>query len=319
MNSGLQNWVALPTGAQQLRALKGVATFKGPIRSFETQCDFRKWQTPGQRAPVLSARLWSSIMTFDNRTKKWIIAAGAVLVVLILAFAVKQARAADVPSSSTVRATLVKAPEPWTKFYFGGHFGYGMLDTSGSIGPLGGPAGPSFSYGGDRDGFFYGAHAGAQKQFDWLVLGLEGSLAKANINGTSAVNGPAGPIAGVSTSYDVSWLAMAEVKAGIAMGAWLPHLTAGGACGLGNATISFAGPPATAFGSSDTWSCGWTLGAGLELALADNLSVFARANYVNLGTSQVSTPVGAVAPGVGISAPLDVKGWLFKGGANLLF
>jgi len=216
--------------------------------------------------------------------------------------------AADVPETRTTRTAT--AIFDWSGFYAGAHAGYAWGEARGSISPFG--FGP-FAYSPDPDGWFYGLQAGAQRQLGTLVLGVDGSISKANIKGSSGVTGPGGAIAGLSTSYDVAWLAMAEVKAGFAWGAWLPHLTAGGACGLGNATAAFG---ATSVGSSDTWHCGWTAGAGLDWAIASNLILNVGYRYVDLGSAQVSFPISG---GVGVSVPVDLKAHMIRGGASLKF
>ena len=245
-------------------------------------------------------------MEFVKRNVWWIAAAAVLLAIGYFAFGSK-AKASDVPRPPERGEQIVTAPYDWSGFVAGAHAGYAWGETSGTIN-----IGPGFSYGGDRNGMLYGVNVGAQQQLGALVLGVEGSVSKADINGTSVVTNTGGA---VSTSYTIDWLAIAEAKVGLAMGRWLPHLTAGGACGQGNATVTF---PGAAFGSSDTWHCGWTAGGGLDFMLAQNFVVNVGYRYVDLGTAQVSFPIPG-GGGAGVSAPLDIKAHTVRAGASLKF
>lgn len=259
-------------------------------------------------------------MEFVRRNVGWIAIAIAIAIALItyIVFGGK-ARASDAPGSRAPQQQIVTAQAPldWSGFYTGLHGGYGWAETSGQIGPFG-PT--TITYGGDRDGFFYGAHIGAQKQFGGLVLGVEGSLSKANIEGSSAVGGiilPPG--SSLTTSYHMAWLATAEAKAGLDMGRLLPFATAGGACAQGKAGVSFTSPgPSFSANSSDEYNCGWTVGAGADWMVTQNIIATVKYNYVDFGSS---TPCFAF-PGSGgacVGVPFDVKAHLVRGALSMKF
>lgn len=237
------------------------------------------------------------------RTQKRNFMIGAAAIAIIIGVgACYQANASDMPTKYEPRT--VQAPSIWDGFWIGAHGGYGWGSGSGSI--LG-----AFAYSPDPEGWLYGLHAGAQKQYGSMVWGLQADISKGNnLNGTSAVSGAP---AGVTASYDIAYLATAEVKLGLDMGRWLPHMTAGGACAQGKGSTNVV-----PFDSGDTYHCGWTVGGGLDLALSRNIIITARYQYMDLGTADVAYPIPG-GGGLGISTPLDLEAHVFKLGASAKF
>jgi len=210
-----------------------------------------------------------------------------VSVVLSLA-AAGGALAADLPQPAPPpRATYVPMAEPtynWGGFYIGlnGGYGFGNSNWSASGGSTG-----SFS----TDGFFIGGTFGANYEMNAFVLGVEvdgdwqdlgGSTAAcATVFATTAAGGaaaPPGAAAGLSCQTKSDWLATARVRAGVAMDRILVFATGGAAAGSVEAGLT-----SLPLQSSTEW--GWTVGAGVEVALTQNLSAKVEYLYVDLGSS----------------------------------
>ena len=147
----------------------------------------------------------------------------------------------------------------WTGFYIGinggGGFGSSNWDSTGSRNVSGG---------------VIGGTAGYNYQFGQAVVGIEGDIDWSGINGTTNNSCPPG----CKTSN--SWLATVRGRLGYAADRFMPFVTGGAA--FGNVRASMPGFPDT---SSD--QTGWTLGAGLEAALAPNWTAKVEYLYVDLG------------------------------------
>ncbi len=177
-------------------------------------------------------------------------------------------------------APLYKAPPPqvaqvynWTGFYLGvnggGGWGHSWWDANAT--------------GINTSGGLAGGTAGYNWQFGNTVLGLEGDIDWANLKGTAS---SALCPNGCSTSD--SWLSTVRGRAGYAFGGVLPYVTGGLAVGdIKAATPGFAG--------ASTTNAGWTVGAGLEIALPGNWSAKAEYLHVDLGRFNCGVNCG-VAP-----------------------
>lgn len=207
--------------------------------------------------------------------------------------------AADLPVYKAPNTARVNSLFDWGGFYGGVHLGYKSANTNGSIGPL--------SYSPDGDGFIYGGQIGVQKHFgNNVVLGVQMDISKSDVDGSSGVTGAPG----VTAKHSFQYLGTAEGKIGLAMDRWLPHVTAGAACARGKGQISTGGGSIT---SNSYDSCGWTVGAGVDWAIADNAFVTVKYQYLDLGSSNVSFPVGPI----GISVPADSTAHVVKLGLNI--
>ena len=158
--------------------------------------------------------------------------------------------AADLGQVGSVPAAVAPMAAPvanWSGFYIGALLGYkwgeAEVDAAGSV---------------DIEGFDGGTYIGANYQWNQYVLGVE---ADALISG---VDGSAG---GVSADQD--WSGSLRARAGIALDKFLLYGTGGVA--VTDVEVS----DATGSDSNTHW--GWTLGAGAEAMLRDN--VLARVEY----------------------------------------
>jgi outer membrane immunogenic protein len=169
------------------------------------------------------------------------------------------------PAPAPVYAPLFS----WTGFYIGinggGGFGSSNWDSTGSR---------------DVSGGVIGGTAGYNYQFGQVVAGIEGDVDWSGINGTTNNLCPFG----CKTSNN--WLATVRGRLGYAADRFMPFVTGGGA--FGDIRASSPGLPDT---SSD--KAGWTIGAGLEAALARNWTAKVEYLYVDLGSFNCGLNCGA--------------------------
>jgi outer membrane immunogenic protein len=191
----------------------------------------------------------------------------------------------------------VYAPVPyynWTGFYVGLNGG-GAWGSSSSFDFPGGPSVPV-----DVSGWLAGGTLGFNYQVGPVVLGIEGDIDASGIRGSSACPG------GFACQIRNDWLGTARGRIGYAFNQFLPYLTGGLAVGNLNATIP-------GLGSSSNTNTGWTIGAGVEVALTRNWSLKAEYLYVDLGSFDCTGCGAAAPPGVGLTTNV------VRGGVNSRF
>jgi len=184
----------------------------------------------------------------------------------LLALGIASASAADL-SRMPAKAPAYMPPPlyNWTGFYIGinGGGGWGRSDFSG----------PFTTGSFDTSGGLVGGTIGYNWQLpNQFVLGLEGDIDWSNIRGSSACG-----ITSCETRND--WLSTIRGRVGYT-GFWdrvMPYVTGGLA--LGNIKTSVAG-----LGSSDETKAGWTLGGGVEAAIAGPWTAKVEYLYVDLGS-----------------------------------
>jgi outer membrane immunogenic protein len=186
---------------------------------------------------------------------------GSVAVAAMLA---GPAIAADLP----VKAPAYKAPPPivsawdWTGFYIGGQIGGAWLDASETFINQAGIADPlSFR----ASSFIGGGHAGVQRQWGNVVLGIEGSFSVTDLNDTVPSINPGG---NRTRSVKIDDIATVVGKAGYAGGPWMVYVK-GGWAGLQVNTSSFNGNNGDRSNATQ-WHSGWTVGTGLDYRIAGN-------------------------------------------------
>jgi outer membrane immunogenic protein len=157
----------------------------------------------------------------------------------------------------------------WTGFYIGinggGAFGTSAWDSTGSRNVSGGLVGGTLGY---------------NYQFGQGVVGVEGDIDWADINGTSTTGCPLG----CKTSD--TWLSTVRGRLGYAADRFMPFVTGGAA--FGDVRASTPG-----FGTTGSDRTGWTLGGGLEAALAPNWTAKVEYLYVDLGSFNCGLNCGA--------------------------
>ena len=219
--------------------------------------------------------------------KRFVFAAAAVAVLS----SITAANAADLgrrPAMPTKAPAYVAPIYNWSGLYIGINGGGGWGNASVS-GPL--------STGGDFDtsGGLIGGTIGYNYQMNQVVFGLEGDVDWSNLKGdaTCAV--------GVSCEAKNNWLGTARGRIGYAFDRYLPYITGGLA--VGDVKTS-----ATGLGSSSQTKAGWTLGGGVEAAIAGPWS--AKVEYLYVDLKNASAPSGSST---------DFRTNIVRGGINYRF
>jgi outer membrane immunogenic protein len=212
---------------------------------------------------------------------------------------VGQAFAADLPEPVAppprAPATYIPTVAPvynWSGIYFGvnGGYGFGKSDWTQAGASTG-----SFN----TSGYAFGAGAGANFQADAFVFGIEADFDGMGLDGTASC---------LPTNCETrdSWLATLRGRAGYAVDRVLFYGTAGGA--FGNIQANTAN--STSFQS--TSKAGWTAGAGVEAAFADNWTARIEYLFVDLQDGSFGSPAGGP-----ISVKFDAN--LIRVGVNYKF
>lgn len=185
------------------------------------------------------------------------------LCVLTTAIGIASASAADISQRA---AMPTKAPTyapiySWTGPYIGinGGGGWGSSNFGGAI------SSGSFNV----SGAMFGGTLGYNWQTGPTVLGLEGDIDWTNIRGSS-------PCGVTSCETSNRWLGTVRGRLGYAMDRFMPYVTGGLA--VGDIRTSIAG-----VGSGSSTKAGWTIGGGLEAALAGPWTAKIEYLYVDLG------------------------------------
>lgn len=126
----------------------------------------------------------------------------------------------------------------------------------------------------DANGWLLGVNATANFSLgNGVVLGVITDAAWANLSGETE------PL-----SYSVDWLASARGKLGWDAGTFLPYLTGG---------LAVAGATFDDGEVKDSQThLGWTVGAGVDVALTENINLTAEYRYSDYGTSEYEVDKG---------------------------
>lgn len=118
----------------------------------------------------------------------------------------------------------------------------------------------------DLTGWQLGVNAGANFTVsEAIVAGIVGDIAWTDLNGDVDAD----------SSYSVDWAGSIRGRLGFDGGAFLPYVTAG---------VAFANATVTDGALEDTQThVGWTVGAGVEFAVADNVSLDLQYRYTDYG------------------------------------
>ena len=212
----------------------------------------------------------------------------------LLALSGVTAMAADLPRAAPAYKAPVAVPMyNWTGGYIGINGGYAWGESDwgffGSTKPSGGTVGLTLGYNWQAMGS------------PW-VLGLEGDINWANIKGNFA--NMACPV-GCSIKSD--WFGTVRGRVGYAFDRVMPYVTGGLAFGDVNAQVNGIGT------TSDT-NFGWTVGAGLEGAIAPNWTAKIEYLYMDLG----NTNCGVLLCGPLVS-DIDFTSHVVRAGLNYKF
>ena len=227
------------------------------------------------------------------------------------------AHAADLIIDEAPAPMAVSSAYDWSGVYVGASAGLGAgtvewtgdyYDASDVL--LGGEDG-SF----DVSGWTLGLQAGANVKFDSFVLGIEGDISWADINGEGDPIDPISVDPSVP-STTIDWIGSIRGRAGIAVDQVLLYGTAGFAFAGGTLGITNL-DGANDDREADITATGWTAGLGAELALTDNVSVKAEYLYTSLTADEEQ--FGDVLPADYLAVNSDLDVHTFKLGLNYSF
>jgi len=205
------------------------------------------------------------------------------------------AQAADLPVRPAPAPVAPVAYAPpvynWSGFYIGGNIGGGFADSRWSDAFTGGH--DWF----DSDGVIGGGQIGANVQFNWLVLGLEGDFDWTGLKGSGIDS------LGNAISTKTDWTSTATGRIGAAFDRLLVYGKGGVAFAHDRSSL------ADVFGGSASDSLtrtGWTMGAGLEYALDRNWSARLEYDYLGFGAEALNLPTPNFQ-GYGSNASLNAQ------------
>lgn len=199
---------------------------------------------------------------------------GAVLssVALLMLTVSRSATAADLPINMPVEAPG-RALYNWTGFYLGGHVGYGRGGFGTDTNPLPSEA-VFFPY--SPTGLVGGFQSGYNLELpSHLVIGAE--LDVSFISPLDRAKLEPRPF---NTTFD--YFSTARGRIGYAFGSWLPYVTGGLAFGQTHVNINDDFGNVTS--KPTKTHLGWTVGAGVEVALGGPWSAKLDYSYFDLGT-----------------------------------
>jgi len=207
-------------------------------------------------------------------------------IVMVLVFASTSAFAADTHN--------------WTGFYAGlqGMYGHGESDW--------GNAGTDADH--SINGWMGGLFLGYNYQFPVnVVLGVETDINYGKISGSEGC-----PSGTYSCRSEVNWLGSTRVRAGYALGRFLPYVGLGVAYGRAEIYTKHR-PTDTDYGDTNTYF-GWTPSVGLDFAITKNLIARAEYAYYDFGKEH-----SVVDSAQRIDSDIDIQGikfglaWYFGG------
>ncbi|HEX2653215.1 MAG TPA: outer membrane protein [Xanthobacteraceae bacterium] len=198
------------------------------------------------------------------------------------------------------RAPYYKAPMSaplsyynWTGLYLGinagGAFGRSSFDSVLASGEF------------DASGGMVGGTVGYNYQVGSAVWGLEGDLDWSGVRGSTACFGGT-----LTCETRNEWLGTVRGRLGWSFDRWMPYVTGGLAVGDIKASVP-------GIGSASTTRAGWTVGTGIEFALAGNFTAKVEYLYADLGDFDCGISCGAS------SVPVKFNENIVRAGLNYRF
>lgn len=168
----------------------------------------------------------------------------------------------------------------WGGVYFGvnGGYGFGSSEQTDVVGTTTGNFNVS--------GFLAGGTVGANFQTDAFVFGVEGDFDGSWLEGNSGTARCASGGGLVQCETKNSWLGTFRARVGYAADRVLFYGTAGGA--FGNIEQGANNAPNSSFANAS--KAGWTAGAGVEAAFADNWTARVEYLFIDLSNATFNGP-----------------------------
>jgi outer membrane immunogenic protein len=134
----------------------------------------------------------------------------------------------------------------------------------------------------DFDGWFAGGHVGYRFQWNWLVAGLEGDLEWVDVDGETSFDTDDDGDDELRISGEIDWEGSIRGTLGVGFDRVHVYGTGGFAFAGVEHSLSFEDVTIRHDDNDDT-RVGWTLGAGVDVAVTDRITVGALYKYVDLG------------------------------------
>jgi opacity protein-like surface antigen len=236
----------------------------------------------------------------------------------------------------SIKDDPVSRPYVWSGSYAGLNSGYGWGAAKPGIGADSANAAISLTIGDvpsgmsyDTAGYVSGGLAGYNARLGPMLVGVEADLSLAHIAGTGSITSTVTPF---NTTIDqrVDWFGTLRGRIGTFPAHNLMLFASGGlAYGETKLNAAVVGPVGTAcavaatcsISSANGISIGWAVGAGLEYALASNLTFKGEYLYVDLGDRSVhtqETATGGLLP-FSYTARSDFNFHVLRSGVNYKF
>lgn len=191
----------------------------------------------------------------------------------VVLLASSAAKSADVIVVSEPSAIILSPSYSWAGAYLGGQVGYGWGKSA-------------FDDGGDisqvkPDGFLGGVYAGYN--FDAgnnVILGVDGDM---TFNNAKDAYSEGSDGAADNLISKLRWTGAARARFGVAVDRFLPYIAGGVAFGRVQNSLSFVDELNNLSTSQTETKTGWTLGAGVDYAAADNVIVRLEYRYTDYG------------------------------------
>jgi outer membrane immunogenic protein len=248
--------------------------------------------------------------------------------------------AADLPLS--LKLPAASAPSfNWSGFYVGGNaggvWGNEKVSQTFSAPPpflaadtaaVSSSASPSFKSGNATAGVQAGYNYQTGNwvfggEVDFEYLGVRGANSSTSPFPSTLPGGPAGPpvaFFNTSTSVSADWLFTARPRVGWAVQDWLLYVTGGLAVGRENFSQSIALlAPFVENSSFATTRAGWTVGGGVEYAIARNWSIRGEYLHVDLGSANTTGMLTPALAGITQTGTVRVTTEIARGGLNYHF
>src|SRR5215212_10794602 len=234
--------------------------------------------------------------------------------------------------AGAVKAADMIQPEPevvsdWTGFFIGVHAGVagGDFEYPVDINCFGGRCEDGFSildaeFELDSSGVFAGGQIGFNWQMDNFLLGVVGDIAWTNLEGNLEAHGDILE----QTSFDfsagseVNWFGTIRGRLGwLWTPSFMTYVTGGGAFGNIEASAHLDINDNEIFDvSDDSTEWGWTVGAGAEYKITDNITFLAEYLFVDLGKRDL---LDEDFQGIEVNVEEDTQFHTLKAGFNWLF
>ena len=239
----------------------------------------------------------------------------------IIVGASQVASAADLPAKAPAVYPVHAPVMNWTGLYIGGHVGSGWGTVSSDLGlaQLGLLGGGTLAVGsGNVNGVLYGGQLGYNWQIGGWVVGIEGSISGADIDGSAAC------LATIPCSSKTNMIATVTGRiGGLMIGSnLLGYVKGGWAWKDTDYDLNFSTAGASIVASASETRSGYVVGAGFEYNFSPNWTGFIEYNYMDFGRDDIAFNV-ATTPALGfpatITSGIDDRLHVLKAGVNYKF